>query len=435
MCIVVFGVVGVVVDVLLSVDSDEPLVVECWPPFVVALVLTRVGVESPLTVVVEVLECPVDDLVVIVVDSARWLVVDVSLWYVGEVVVDLVVGLLSTVLVEVTKGVFVREPVDDVVNRPLVDDVDVPVDELAIVTFGGAADVPPDATFVTVAEVPPGLLVEEPLWSTVVVKICVGLEVSLTLLVETTAVILLECKEDTVGALVKSVFAVVVEVWLDKPPKLLLSVLAEEPLVAGAIVVSCWLVVDDDSEIVLASVEEWLTVVLSEDVVLGEVIADVVPAAAVCDVIELCVTPWLAVDDVFGTGVLTSVVCSLLVGCVVWLALPEITVLGVLLADVVLTVVVGVSVVVFVWLMLVDRVLVADVHIISCTSITPENIKKHFELAYESLHVCWSTQSRLAILLSSLIARPWVRLQTLWRFRLKDLSIDEMVGSWCFGCL
>ena len=39
----------------------------------------------------------------------------------------------------------------------------------------------------------------------------------------------------------------------------------------------------------------------------------------------------------------------------------------------------------------------------------------------------------LATLLSSLIARQWVRLQTLWRVRLKDLSIDEMVGAWCFG--
>ena len=41
----------------------------------------------------------------------------------------------------------------------------------------------------------------------------------------------------------------------------------------------------------------------------------------------------------------------------------------------------------------------------------------------------------LATLLSSLIARRWVRLQTLWWFWLKDLSIDEMVGAWCFGCL
>ena len=49
--------------------------------------------------------------------------------------------------------------------------------------------------------------------------------------------------------------------------------------------------VDDDSEIVLASVEESLTVVLSKDVVLDEVIADVVPAAVVCDVVEFCVTP------------------------------------------------------------------------------------------------------------------------------------------------
>ena len=34
-----------------------------------------------------------------------------------------------------------------------------------------------------------------------------------------------------------------------------------------------------------------------------------------------------------------------------------------------------------------------------------------------------------------LIARQWIGLQTLWRFRLKDLSIDEMVGAWYFGCL
>ena len=45
-----------------------------------------------------------------------------------------------------------------------------------------------------------------------------------------------------------------------------------------------------------------------------------------------------------------------------------------------------------------------------------------------------ATQSRLATLLSSLIARRRVRLQTLWRFRLKVLSIDDMVGVWCFGC-
>ena len=50
------------------------------------------------------------------------------------------------------------------------------------------------------------------------------------------------------------------------------------------------------------------------------------------------------------------------------------------------------------------------------------------------LHAWWSTQSRLATLLSSLIARRWVGLQTLWRFRLKDVSIDEMVGALCFCC-
>ena len=50
------------------------------------------------------------------------------------------------------------------------------------------------------------------------------------------------------------------------------------------------------------------------------------------------------------------------------------------------------------------------------------------------LHAWWSTQTQLATLLSPLIARWWVGLQTLWRFRLKDLSIGEMVGAWCFGC-
>ena len=48
------------------------------------------------------------------------------------------------------------------------------------------------------------------------------------------------------------------------------------------------------------------------------------------------------------------------------------------------------------------------------------------------LHVGWSTQSRSATLLSSLIARGWDGLNTLWQFRLKDY---EMVGAWCFGCL
>ena len=51
------------------------------------------------------------------------------------------------------------------------------------------------------------------------------------------------------------------------------------------------------------------------------------------------------------------------------------------------------------------------------------------------LHAWWSTQSRLATLLSSLIARQWVGLQTLWQFRHKDLSIDEMVGAWYFDSL
>ena len=41
----------------------------------------------------------------------------------------------------------------------------------------------------------------------------------------------------------------------------------------------------------------------------------------------------------------------------------------------------------------------------------------------------WLTQLRLATLLSSLIARRWIGLQTLWWFRLKDVSIDQMVGA------
>ena len=45
------------------------------------------------------------------------------------------------------------------------------------------------------------------------------------------------------------------------------------------------------------------------------------------------------------------------------------------------------------------------------------------------LHAWWLTQSRLATLLSSLIARQWIGLHTIWRFRLEDISIDEMVGA------
>ena len=35
---------------------------------------------------------------------------------------------------------------------------------------------------------------------------------------------------------------------------------------------------------------------------------------------------------------------------------------------------------------------------------------------------------------ASLIAHRLVGLQTLWQFWLKDLSIDELVGNWYFGC-
>ena len=50
------------------------------------------------------------------------------------------------------------------------------------------------------------------------------------------------------------------------------------------------------------------------------------------------------------------------------------------------------------------------------------------------LHAWWSAQSQLATLLSSLIACWWVGLQTIRRSRLQDLSINEMVVAWCFGC-
>ena len=45
------------------------------------------------------------------------------------------------------------------------------------------------------------------------------------------------------------------------------------------------------------------------------------------------------------------------------------------------------------------------------------------------LHAWWSTQSRLATLFSSLVARQWAVLQTLGFFRLKDSPIDEMVRT------
>ena len=47
------------------------------------------------------------------------------------------------------------------------------------------------------------------------------------------------------------------------------------------------------------------------------------------------------------------------------------------------------------------------------------------------LHTWWSTQSQLATLLSSVIARQRVGPQTLGWFRLKDLSIDERFGAYC----
>ena len=51
---------------------------------------------------------------------------------------------------------------------------------------------------------------------------------------------------------------------------------------------------------------------------------------------------------------------------------------------------------------------------------------------WNRLHAWWSTQSRLVTLLSSSIACGRVGPQTLWRFQLQDLSIDERVRAcWC----
>ena len=69
------------------------------------------------------------------------------------------------------------------------------------------------------------------------------------------------------------------------------------------------------------------------------------------------------------------------------------------------------------------------------------NIISHYKKIGYNINVLLQTaclvsnQSRLATLLSSLIARRCYGLhRTLWRFRLKYLSIDEMVGVSCFGC-
>ena len=49
--------------------------------------------------------------------------------------------------------------------------------------------------------------------------------------------------------------------------------------------------------------------------------------------------------------------------------------------------------------------------------------------------ISWSySLTILETLLSYLLACWRVGLKTLWWFRLKYLSIDEMVGAWCFGC-
>ena len=63
-------------------------------------------------------------------------------------------------------------------------------------------------------------------------------------------------------------------------------------------------------------------------------------------------------------------------------------------------------------------------------------INSHYKKIGYNINVLQQTACLVVnpTLLSSLIACRWVRLQTLWRFWLKDLSIDVMVGAWCFGC-
>ena len=63
-------------------------------------------------------------------------------------------------------------------------------------------------------------------------------------------------------------------------------------------------------------------------------------------------------------------------------------------------------------------------------SVLFSKIISHYKnIGYNRLHAWWS--SRLTTLLSSLMARWQVGPQTLWQFRLNDLSMDERVGAWC----
>ena len=83
----------------------------------------------------------------------------------------------------------------------------------------------------------------------------------------------------------------------------------------------------------------------------------------------------------------------------------------------------------------------------------PPQFDKHFLFAAEFCSTC-DYSSRLSMNVSLLydinrletkqfllflcykqLLCLWVGLQTLWWFRLKDLSIDVIVGAWYFGCL
>ena len=59
-------------------------------------------------------------------------------------------------------------------------------------------------------------------------------------------------------------------------------------------------------------------------------------------------------------------------------------------------------------------------------------------LVFDVLLCNWSRVSKHVVdivNLTVLVARWWVQLQTLWWFRLKDISNDKMVGALWFGCL
>ena len=132
---VVLGVVGVVVDVLLSEVCVEPLVVVDRLTFcvVILVLLLLLLVDDDVTLSGVLVDGPIG----VVVDTPLCVDVDSLLLIMGEVTLDLVVELLLIVLVEVTVEESVAVPVNKVVDVPLVD-VDVPLDGLVVCVFAEA---------------------------------------------------------------------------------------------------------------------------------------------------------------------------------------------------------------------------------------------------------------------------------------------------------